>query len=82
MASHAPHVSYGQMVVVLSLKVHVSSIGYIDGIMLQVCSAFGAFLSQGMERESMMEQALVSSVLCVDISFVMIASDLEMLDRL
>ena len=55
MASHAPHVSYGQMVVVLSLKVHVSSIGYIDGIMLQVCSAFGDFLSQGIERESMME---------------------------
>ena len=79
MASHAPHISYGQMVVVLSLKVHVSS---IDGIMLQVCSAFGAFLSQGMERESMMGQALVSSVLCVDISFVVIANDLKMLDRL
>ena len=35
-----------------------------------------------MERESMMEQALVSSVICVDISFVVIANDLEMLDRL
>lgn len=70
MALHASHISYGQMVVALGLKVHANSIGYIDGIMLHVCNAFRDFLSQGTGRESTRKHGLVSSMLCVDIRFI------------
>ena len=80
-ASHAPHNSYGRMVVVHSLKVHTSSFGLTHGIVALEFNAYEYCLSLLMRRLSMMELMLVLSRLCYDTIFVEIVSAIVELNR-